>query len=101
MSLTSLDRSEQNARTHWLRNHESNQNPQRNRLKQRQKVYKPRFIVTPPREIQSTEEEEFNSEIETLSSEEDSFIPTMSFEDHLNSLANHKKNGLGPKIIYE
>ena len=71
------------------------------KTKTRQKVYKPRFIVTPPREIQSAEEEEFNSEIETISSEEYSFIPTMSFEDHLNSLANHKKNGFGPNIIYE
>ena len=66
-------------------------------------VYKTRFIVTPPRETLSSEEEEFNSEAEPFSSEDESLNATakhLNFEDELNSLARQHK-GFGPKIMYE
>ena len=76
--------------------------PRTTKKQTKPKVYKPRFIVTPPRETLSSEEEEFNSEAEPFSSEDESFTPTMSFEDELNSLAGKSnKNGFGPKIMCE
>ena len=67
------------------------------------KVYKPRFIVTPPRETMRSEEEEFNSEEDKFSSEDDSFNATtkhLNFEDELNSIARQHR-GFGPKFVYE
>ena len=64
------------------------------------KVYKPRFIVTPPRETLSSEEEEFNSEAEPFGSEDESFNPTATFQDELITIARQRK-GFGPKIMYE
>ena len=66
-------------------------------------VYKLRFIVTPPRETLSSEEEEFNSEAEPFSSEDESLNASakyLNFQDELNSLARQHK-GFSPKIMYE
>ena len=64
------------------------------------KVYKPRFIVTPPRETMSSEEEEFNCEEDEFSSEDDSLNATtkhLNFEDELNSIARQHRR-FGPKL---
>lgn len=52
------------------------------------KIYKPRFIRSPPRE--SSEEEQFNSEEE----------PRVLMSE-LNALARQQKTGFGPKYVYE
>ena len=61
-------------------------------------IYKPKFIVTPPRE--SSEEEQFTSEEEQFSFEDESFNPTTSFQDELISFARQQQR-LGPKMVYE
>ena len=61
-------------------------------------IYKPKFIVTPPRE--STGEEQFNSEEEQFSFEDESLNPTTSFQDELNSFAREQQR-FGPKMVYE
>ena len=66
----------------------------------KQKVYKPKFIVTPPRETLSSEEEEFNSEAEPFSSEDEWLNPIATFQDELITIARQHK-GFGPKIMYE
>ena len=77
--------------------------PRTLKMQRKPRVYKPRFIVTPPRETLSSEEEEFNSEGEPFSSEDESLNATakhLNFQNELNSLARQHK-GFGPKIMYE
>ena len=78
----------------------ANKKPRTPKKQAKPKVYKPRFIVTPPRETLSSEEEEFNSEAEPFSSEDESLNATTTFQDELNSLAIQHR-GFDPKFVYE
>ena len=62
------------------------------------RAYKPKFMISPPRE--SSEEEQFNSEEEQFYSDDEPMNPITDFQDELNSFAR-QQTGFGPKFVYE